>query len=1786
MKMINFVLFLWFIFSPIVSKTINDIDIEIIKFNGTYFSEIFTTSEPKYFEIVYESEELEPDKYLKIELVGLNNTDNPNLVIAFSNDDKNCLEREQLSYGLGNTQMWLTKEQILNKNKYINLICSSKSCNYKLNIEAHSEIDMDYNSQFNLYVTENNKKVEISFSSGEEIDESDYVTIWAIGNKKVSVSSDDIEEIYKYSKNNIFKIYKREMNKSIFSLTITGEVGDVINIGSSTIFTNDYRGLLVNKPEIKGYLQKNYSNEDCYELSKDNSYISLYLTGIIHSKIAEIYYKNNNGEVVSDSINIIKNGSFIETITPDSKYRDYICIRFPTSEKENYDITEIFYSLQLTDPSQTQYKIGLYSPQLYGELYPRRLLVGKEYSYIGVPPNDSSKQISIDMISQFEFPDMFYRLCKNYPICDEFEGEIDARCINGHSTHKIKYEYKSPMDPNQHIIFVKCLGNKAGESCSFKTSFNSDIDKINLKEDEPFSQYILKGEKDLYKIDYSGEKKVKRIYIDLILFTGDVNFNTDSNLKTKKIYNSNKIFYIIDISEETSENKEIDFNVLASKNSYYTIEYMFIRENDDSWITNIIEPGLSYLVTIDPNAEDSDGNEKPLKIVKFTNPRNSDYKQILAQFYSLNCKLNVTSKRIDEEGKTYYKEISAFDQYYQDIVDKNVINDYEYMLYVTETDSSNYNNKLCMVYSSSLELGYEKKLDERQLVISDNEPKQMTFSNINIFEYLYPLSNSANDVIINFNFLDLGIYDVTITFPNGKPQKYTQTGNDLIYLHRNEWKNLCKANEICPITIKIELIRYYQEKAPKLLISVKSVQESSPTYLTKNQAKLDFLLGENWQYYYTDLGENEEGDVLVSYRRGSGRLFGKIVSKNAEVPEDDASWREMYKFPTTVNESLEFYGYIKKILIKKNETENCKDGCYLLLSLKTSIESQEPQPYFREHPFSIIIHTRSSNEIKDIPIINIPLREYIIGNLYTHEDNNIYEYYSTIFTHNSKKISIDFQSKVVNFYINVGVNNKPTRDSEPDFKYESNGQDTIYEITRDEFLKKCKEKKINIPNENSLLGLGITIGLWTNKTDSLYTTVYSMKIHLPFDDKLDIYEVKSDQKTLCKTQRFNNINRCLFIVFYTGIDPINNLLLYPLIQNHSPYDIYAHFIMQEKYEFYDSSYLNSEIPSASNSEYLTRNTSLDYIYIPHGFKYDYFLFVNIITREPTTVELLTTFYNYDLQLSPNPSSPQLFIVKNDHFLFEFPTSEDLIINIQLVCGEGNIYWEVDNSTQYSLRGKNQLISLTNSLIDKSDETKVFSNLYIKNKNENSKSQTCPGFGFYIDYLLRPSKVNLDEIKVGFSNEIAYRNTDFPVYIYAQLKNIGNDTNLFVNLYELIGDSYSDFTTITPFEISGDLITDSDLMTAKLNPEFLNNLQFDIKGTYDSMIKTGFVLIKKTDIENKKMNLSDGVNAIIRVSKNIEYKEMKNFTSISLEASANQEYSEIPVTPEIYQYGKLNLNSDKNIYKLRTDKAGKYMRIHYSPNSQNTRFSITTIPGQKENASFKEYSSRFVDGKTVITFDSNPQVNNFIYLNIFHNEKNKASTDKTTNYVFKYMNSDNTKNFKLYELSSNEGFQLEQKKNGNNYDYTFTITPLPYSNINVTYFIKFVKKSDWINGESDNCIALRESKSYVEELNNVEIKNKKIVKKYEKISEIDYRYVQIIAQVKDNGLVEFVGYKSIYIKDSIVWKIVLIIVAAIIVFIVVLCLIRIYLKKKRNIEGKVAKIEGAMVSRISDAPSIE
>ena len=613
--------------------------------------------------------------------------------------------------------------------------------------------------------------------------------------------------------------------------------------------------------------------------------------------------------------------------------------------------------------------------------------------------------------------------------------------------------------------------------------------------------------------------------------------------------------------------------------------------------------------------------------------------------------------------------------------------------------------------------------------------------------------------------------------------------------------------------------------------------------------------------------------------------------------------------------------------------------------------------------------------------------------------------------------------------------------------------------------------------------------------------------------------------------------------------------------------MYAHFIRKEKYDHFDYSDLK-DIPS-QYSTFSTEKTGLDYIYIENSPEDDNFLFVSVETSGKT-VELLSSMYTYDLQISPNPSSPQLFVVNSDHFLFEFTTPEDVFITIHSLSGKGKICWEVNKDINYSLEGKDDIISLTNSLIDKSDEKEVFSNLYIK--NENKEAGITPGFVFYIDYLLRPSKINLDEIEIGKSTQIGYRNTDFPIYLYSKLKDLDKDINIYVNLYELIGIRYSKLTKIKPFEIKAALVNDTTIMNAKMG-DLLNNYDFDFSGIYDPMIKTGFISIKKEDIKN--INSKYGVNYLIfKVTKNEEYPELKNkFTRITLEAAIFQEGSDIPVVPNNYHYGKLSLKNEMNVYKLRTDKLKTLMKIQYSGNSNHTTFTISTSPGSKTNSQFDNYEEEFINGKNVITFNSNPLQNNYIYLNIFHNNE-KAKNEKTTNYAFNYINGNSKNDFPLFDFRTEE-FTLFESKQGSNYNYIIKFVPLPYEGMDITYLIKFVEKEEWFDGESGNCIALRESKSFVDELNNLEKEDKMMIKKYENINKINYKYIQIIALVKNNSIVEYVGYPSIFIEDkkkekeedessSNTWKTVLIIISCIIIALIGFAILaNIYIKKRKD-----------------------
>ena len=255
---------------------------------------------------------------------------------------------------------------------------------------------------------------------------------------------------------------------------------------------------------------------------------------------------------------------------------------------------------------------------------------------------------------------------------------------------------------------------------------------------EEFSKYVLKGDKGKFRLGFKGGVKIQRLTIDIMLYSGDVNFiisnleDTSYDITYYKYYLSNKVHYFFNCFQVTIDSLEIEY--IGIINSFFTIKYEINSYNLIQLEENIIS-GESYLVQIDPTT-----NEK-YKTIYLSNNRINMEKPFLANFYSLNCDLQIT------RGE---KEITFFNGYAQEIITKDDSGynseEYEYKIKIKEQDLSNYIHKFCMLYVS----GYESKDSEYQteIVVGENVNQKIIFNkDFQTIRFLYPHADPDKDLV-------------------------------------------------------------------------------------------------------------------------------------------------------------------------------------------------------------------------------------------------------------------------------------------------------------------------------------------------------------------------------------------------------------------------------------------------------------------------------------------------------------------------------------------------------------------------------------------------------------------------------------------------------------------------------------------------------------------------------------------------------------------------------------------------------------------------------------------------------------------------------------------------------------------------------------------------------------------------------------------------------------------------------------------------------------------------------
>jgi len=578
----------------------------------------------------------------------------------------------------------------------------------------------------------------------------------------------------------------------------------------------------------------------------------------------------------------------------------------------------------------------------------------------------------------------------------------------------------------------------------------------------------------------------------------------------------------------------------------------------------------------------------------------------------------------------------------------------------------------CRIYITGVELSNTNNETERTISVSEGVPQHYIFKdNHNSLKYSYHISDKSKSIIINLNLIDKASYTVSVKHNyNDIIEPKTIYRNQQIIIsssildNEDPNKKICKEEDVvCTIDIFVDLNREGDNNDKYFELTINQIK-GAPTYLQKNVVKQDVLIGSEIKYYYYDIGKGETGDITIDYVRGGGHIYAQIVKKKLDEKMEDAEWRGIFNFPKSKTEEngLPYKTYFKKIEINEDDTKDCDEGCFVLISVESSLYQEEENKEENLTPYRITITPRVfPNGISYLPKVTIPLNQFIIGNIYK-TGNEIKTFYKVFIPYDSDFIIFDWQADMCTLLINVG-DERPDFSNEIDFTIKP-GQDHIIKLKKQEVLEKLKDK-----TKNSLKNLQLTIGIWSDRMDTLDSSTYAFKIFVPKtnDGKYsqNIYEtihIRSDQKVQCRPNSDNDGHfYCVFAVVFDDCDAGKNLVVYPRAQKENvQVKFYGNVVQADKVERNNLEFINEQIKNKNNAQF-TSDHGDKFIYY-EGIEKEKSVLFEVDVEDEVDIEILSSTYQYtdDLILIPNPSTPQVFSIGEKKIQFNFETSNCIL----------------------------------------------------------------------------------------------------------------------------------------------------------------------------------------------------------------------------------------------------------------------------------------------------------------------------------------------------------------------------------------------------------------------------------------------------------------------------------------------------------------------------------------------
>ena len=1664
--------------------------------------------------------------YLKIELTV--NGEFPTPLLCFSSTDASCDDPKQLIKNPnGNSViLWLKREEFTEEegNLYLKTICQEEGEDYSIKVESAMSAKYGTNFVYSYAVQKYNRDMIFEVVGRGETG----ILVSSVEGGKSPTLSIDGGFAEQFRNGQVaFMTVETGTNRTITKITIKASTDDYVTLSVHFIEENGYSELLVpNGPEITGHIVDGVLQEDCFKMTSFTTTYknakTFYLTGRMHSMYGLVYLKDETGKIIDTTKEEITNGLLSKVIESDNKERQ-ICIGFP--ESTYITSYSVFYTISLTEPTSLKSLYNYYPPQIPGYFYRRYLPKGKTAFFSTMALDNTAKKYNYNMYSISGYSKMGITKCTSYPNC-EYKTVDDLtvpKSSNQMTIWTTEQDNSSTVGRQKDVIVVECKDDNNEDSgyCLFETSVLMKGQTIGLIHNEKLSFYALKDEKGTFRLELGNGVKAARLTIDIMIFSGDISFKVkeaeQDEFNYHQYYLSNKVFFQFDLGESVMTDIYLEFT--ASLNTFFTIQYEYGTRSINQMM-EVVPSGENYLVQIDPTS----ANRR--KYIFLQNFRYKKEKPFLANFFALNCDFSV--KRNNDE-------IDFFDGYAQEVLTPTSTgykNDYyNYEITITEPDLSNYNHKMCMLYVEGIE---SEDTYEKEVIVGDNINQQIIFENdFNKVRFLYPQADYSKDLAIYVNVIDQAYYQIKVFLNTERDalKSYTVTRTSIFYIPGRDIMDTCRENQLCSVIVQVELTGELIKTNPMIEITIRQIK-NVPSYIQKGIAKRDFTCGDNFYYLYMDIGKNEVGEVLVDFLRDFGNIWGKIVRKDQTSIDEEANWRGIYRMPSEDwEDSLEYNRYIKKLLVRPEDTQDCIEGCYLLLSIQIS-QIGEYVDDSKFYPFSILTRITPNNRAyTDIPKVVIQVDEYIIGNVDVAENERIYEFYEIWLPHDAEKVEFDWQSGVAGLYVNLGGIRPTTKNA--DFKLLPPGRDSILTLTKQQILAKYTEKKINPPYKNSIQDVNLVIGVWTDKTSSRDTEIYSLRVHEVEEnylEKLDIIEVNADKKIMCKPHAISQKEyRCLFMITY---DNDETIIYTPFFGHAASVAVsaiaymYASFIDRDLYERLNYEGLGGAIPTDQTAKYNSREDGVDYIFISTLDRKKY-LFLNVIVDSPEDVMLLTNMplYNYiqyDIfEFYPTPGNEQLLSVSGNQLRLRFSTYRSILINIESLWGEGEIWFSNQPEVVYSLRGRGDRLAISAEWAD----TLIIHRRTRFNSTKLKKMED-PGFLFYISYYLKEEQ-NFDEVIYGKSLEFGYNGTDLPVILYSKIGNYSSDINVAVTFKDFHSDRTGVYTS-APLSVRASLIKENTIYKAKKDPDLAPSLDRLTLGSYDTALKTAQVMLTKESISAYNLKIEDNPTLYLSIDKNREI-DNKIYDQFTIEVQFSKANEGVIPTEKVYHYGRVGDQSRTTFYKLRVDKQKPYMRVHIAFNSDNVNFYINgEINYQRNNMTFQE--QKYGRGKSMITIDTSKLNKEVIFLVFFKTKDDALSS--LYNYAFKYINAEKLEEFVDYQVLTNEDLVCNENINTNQpeestINCTFHRLNVDRNTVNITYFFKIVNADSYLSGEKIDTIAVTESPYYSVYSRNPNDDSNGLITLSAKGDFRRWTILQVIAQVQKDTILEYVAYKGKY-----------------------------------------------------------